>query len=231
MCEIVRCPIVVAGRPKSHLSHFRLCLTSSFAPNMFLGERSPGTGRGRTKAAERSTQENQREKLRRVGPAIGNYALQRNRNAPDEKDGGHQQKAALERDHGAALKIKSGALITPAGERFPIRVVDWPPDKAQAARVVANSGYLTGDWSDNITEVLANLERTLGPQFLNLRLDELQAETEQAVSRVRQLDLIQRPIETVWLLIGVPAGQAAAVLPHLDEITKIDGVLCETTIR
>jgi len=144
---------------------------------------------------------------------------------------GHQRKAALEREHGTALKVRGNSLVTPAGERFPIRVVDWPPEKAETARVVANSPHLAGDWTEDVNETLAKLERTLGPQFLELRLDELQAETEQAVSRVRQLDLMQRPISMVWLLVGVPADQAAAVLPHFDEIGKLDGVLCQSTIR
>jgi len=78
--------------------------------------------------------------------------------------GGHQRVRNLKQQHGqlalvaadgrpaSELKRDEGVdylyVETPTGERFPVRVVAWSPEKERAANVAANSTDVTGqfDW-------------------------------------------------------------------------------------
>jgi len=89
---------------------------------------------------------------------------------------GHQRLDALKRDHGDKLHMDQGAVVTPAGERFPVRVVDWPVEKEKAANVAANSPLLAGSFTpEGLEAVLADLKAADGLDglFDGLRLDEL----------------------------------------------------------
>ena len=122
---------------------------------------------------------------------------------------GHQRKAALEAEHGDGLRLEGGALVTPTGERFPVRVVDWPEEKARAAMVVANNPHVAGDWTAGLAGILEGLEASLGEQFKGLRLDELVAD--------------------------VPVGEPEAGLTDPDAVPVPEYlqivVLCDTEIR
>lgn len=89
---------------------------------------------------------------------------------------GHQRMDALRRKHGKALTLREGAVTTPEGERFPVRVVNWPPDKEKAANVAANSPFLAGCFdSKGLEAVLADLNAAEGLSGLleGLRLNDL----------------------------------------------------------
>jgi len=93
---------------------------------------------------------------------------------------GHQRLDALKRKYGRKLKVsgKDGAhaVVTPAGERFPIRVVDWPEAQEKAANLAANSPFLAGSFdSKGLEAVLTDLNAAdgLGTLFGDLRLAEL----------------------------------------------------------
>jgi hypothetical protein len=57
---------------------------------------------------------------------------------------GHQRVLGLRQQHGDALRMVDGAIVTPTGERFPVRVVDWDEAKERTANVAANSPLLRG---------------------------------------------------------------------------------------
>ena len=91
---------------------------------------------------------------------------------------GHQRMTVLRQRHGDALRIEDGVLVTPTGERFPIRIVDWPLFREQAANIAANSPHLAGVFDDSkLAAVLADLATNKEIEALigDLRLDELLA--------------------------------------------------------
>jgi hypothetical protein len=89
---------------------------------------------------------------------------------------GHQRLDALKKKHGDKLTIKDGALVAPGGVRFPIRVVNWPLEKEQAANLAANSPFLGGSFDPGgLEQVLRDLNGAdgLGSLVGDLRLAEL----------------------------------------------------------
>jgi len=86
---------------------------------------------------------------------------------------GHKRLAALKAKHGDALKIKAGAIVAPGGERFQIRVVNWPPEKAAAALLAANNPEIQGRFTPEAAGLLAELQGADPERFTALRLDAL----------------------------------------------------------
>jgi hypothetical protein len=89
---------------------------------------------------------------------------------------GHQRMEALRRKHGKKLSVRDGAVCTSDGERFPIRVVNWPLEKEKTANLAANSPYLAGSFdSGGLEALLADLNAADGLSGLleGLRLNEL----------------------------------------------------------
>jgi len=80
--------------------------------------------------------------------------------------------------YGDRLIIADGAVQTPDGERFPIRVVDWPAAKADAAMLAANNPHVAGDWTAGLANILAGLPEDLGELFAGLQLDVLRDDAE-----------------------------------------------------
>lgn len=89
---------------------------------------------------------------------------------------GHQRMDALRRKHGKKLVLREGAVITPEGERFPVRIVNWPAEKEKAANLAANSPFLAGCFdTGGLEAVLADLNAADGLSGVleGLRLNEL----------------------------------------------------------
>lgn len=87
---------------------------------------------------------------------------------------GHQRIDALQKAHGAALKMDGGAVVTPNGARFPVRMVDWPEDKEKAANVAANSPFLAGDFTPELSVIVDELRTELPELTEALRLGEIE---------------------------------------------------------
>jgi hypothetical protein len=84
--------------------------------------------------------------------------------------------SALRRSHGEGLRLEDGVVVTPAGERFPVRVVDWSTEKEKAANLAANNPHLAGSFeAKGLEDLLADLNTadSLEALFPALRLDEL----------------------------------------------------------
>jgi len=78
---------------------------------------------------------------------------------------------ALKQKHGKKLALKAGEIMTPDGERFSDRVVDWPEAKEKAANLAANSPFLAGSFdAAGLEGVLTDLNAAEG---LGTLLDDL----------------------------------------------------------
>lgn len=91
---------------------------------------------------------------------------------------GHQRVTALARA-GASGWFEAGpdrgAIRHPlTGEVFPVRLVDWDPDKQRRANLIANSPALAGEFTAEALAQLAAMEHDA--HFSALRLDELERE-------------------------------------------------------
>lgn len=102
---------------------------------------------------------------------------------------GHQRLRALKTLYGDKLALETGGnpggeagenpaethawLVAPTGERWPVRVVDWDEMTHLGAMVTANNGAITGENTDELQGILAELEDHDGDLFRGLRLDEL----------------------------------------------------------
>jgi len=85
---------------------------------------------------------------------------------------GHQRVAALTVLYGD-LPIADGVITTPAGERFAVRVVDWPKEKADLAMIAANNAYIAGDFTEGLRDITAGLEEQFADLTKRLRFDDL----------------------------------------------------------
>lgn len=84
---------------------------------------------------------------------------------------GHQRVDQL-RQLGAQLI--DGDIVTAAGDRFPVRVVDWDEAKEKAANVVANNPHIAGEFTDDLGPLLEEIQGSIGlTAFADLALDDL----------------------------------------------------------
>ncbi len=84
---------------------------------------------------------------------------------------GHQRVDQL-RKQGAVLE--DGHLIAPGGDRFAVRVVDWPLKREKEVNAAANNPHIGGEFTDGLGDVLADIKLSLSDEeFSGLRFDEL----------------------------------------------------------
>ena len=87
---------------------------------------------------------------------------------------GHARLDALKTLYGDKLKVEGGAVVTPTGERFRIRIVDWDEKTERLANLAANSEFLQGEWQEEKAQaILTDLAEKSLEAFRSLRLDEL----------------------------------------------------------
>jgi len=140
---------------------------------------------------------------------------------------GHQRMKALREKYGDGLRMEDGAVVTPDGERFSVRVVDWPEAKEKAANVAANSQLLAGEFTANLSDLLEEIKIDRPDLAMELRLDELD---EEKYFEVTSLEL-EKPIETVWVLMGLPVQAYQRVAETLEQIGQKQATFYDTTVR
>ncbi len=91
---------------------------------------------------------------------------------------GHQRLRSLRERYGAELRMARGIIRLPDGERFRVRVVDWPPAKEKAANIAANSPMLAGGFTDAVADMMADVAAGLPDLADELRFDDLLAELD-----------------------------------------------------
>jgi len=89
---------------------------------------------------------------------------------------GHQRLKALREKYNGELKIESSTIITPKGEQFPIRIVDWDETKHAAANIAANNQRIAGDFTEGLAPLLDELKIDFPELSLDLNFDELRAD-------------------------------------------------------
>jgi DNA modification methylase len=73
---------------------------------------------------------------------------------------GHQRLDQLKK---MGAQIHQGKILL--GEReFKIRVVDWPIGREKAANVAANNPHISGEWAENLPDVLGDILAEIGDQ-------------------------------------------------------------------
>ncbi|MEQ8822643.1 MAG: hypothetical protein RLY93_20595 [Sumerlaeia bacterium] len=92
---------------------------------------------------------------------------------------GHQRVRALRELHGDGLTLdvaeggEAAALVTPTGERFHVRVVDWDEDTEKVANVTANNSRIQGEFTDSLSGLLDEIAAADAESFEALQLDKL----------------------------------------------------------
>jgi len=91
---------------------------------------------------------------------------------------GHQR---MDRLKEIGAKLQDGQIVTPAGECFNVRVVDWDIATEKTANVTANNKAISGAFTGELEELLGDIESIIGEEdFTDLRLDELTKEAGEA---------------------------------------------------
>lgn len=87
---------------------------------------------------------------------------------------GHQRLSVLQQEHGDQLRIIKNTLITPKGEKYPIRIVDWSEDKERLANITANNPAIQGSFTEQARSILDGISETNQKHLLEpLRTAEL----------------------------------------------------------
>ncbi len=86
---------------------------------------------------------------------------------------GHQRMNSLRGKYGDKLRLDEGAIFTPDGQMFAIRVVDWDEATERVANLAANNPHMAGEFTGDVTQMLKELEAAGEEQFSKLRLDTL----------------------------------------------------------
>jgi len=138
---------------------------------------------------------------------------------------GHQRIKALKKGHGRKLKLVDGALLVPDGERFPVRVVDWPADKAKAAMLVANNQHIAGDFvPEAVAKLCAELSDTLAADlYASLDLDKL-VEDCSGEPGLTDADAVPGELSASWSLVCVCQSENEAQSLY-EKLTK-EGYEC-----
>lgn len=84
---------------------------------------------------------------------------------------GHQRVKALQAQYGD-LAIAKG-YIHANGDRFAVRLVDWPKEKEQAANVAANSPTIQGEFTEDLQTLLNSIQVDLPEVFAELNFEDL----------------------------------------------------------
>ena len=83
---------------------------------------------------------------------------------------GHQRLRALQDAHNGGLTMDGDCVVTPTGERFPVRTVDWDDERERIANVAANNPHIAGLFDQpKLDGLLADLDTS--ELFRPLRLD------------------------------------------------------------
>ena len=93
---------------------------------------------------------------------------------------GHQRVAT---GRAAGATVEGDALVMPNGERFPIRMVDWPIGMQRAANVVANNQNIGGEFDESIGAMLDAIKTDMPAElFSELCFEDLDVITKELVS-------------------------------------------------
>jgi hypothetical protein len=119
---------------------------------------------------------------------------------------GHQRVAELRK---LGAQLIDGALQIASGERFPVRVVDWPVIKEKAANVVANNPAIGGEFTDELGGLLKEIEAGIGEQdFNDLMLNDLRGEEKEEATELKEWDASALSLDGMFIFTAPIEMQA-----------------------
>ena len=109
---------------------------------------------------------------------------------------GHQRIEVL-KQLGAQFYVDEvqGAWFDLEGERFDVRVVDWPKTKHYAAMVAANNEQISGDWTMDVADLVKKVGDENQELFGNLRFDSLLSMSNFTIPDINQQIVEPKPEE------------------------------------
>ncbi|NIU03778.1 MAG: DNA modification methylase [Gammaproteobacteria bacterium] len=108
---------------------------------------------------------------------------------------GHQRVREL-REMGAVYR--DGAIHSPQGGSWPVRVVDWSESDEIEANVTANNPHIASDYDDTLEPLLRELRGTMGEvDFGEAQLDKLLGELSAPTGEAEQDEVPEPPTEPV----------------------------------
>ena len=148
---------------------------------------------------------------------------------------GHQRVSALQTRHGD-LAVQDGFVTTPSGDRFPVRVVDWPMAKQRAANVAANNRAISGEFTGDLDAYLDSVRLELPNVFSSVQLDKvllfepdkgLLEEIRQSTSSLK--DQVDKPAKGT----GIPKRRMAMVTVFMtvDDAERLEDCVLTTMVR
>jgi len=143
---------------------------------------------------------------------------------------GHQRLSALKAKHGDALKIEGGAIITPDGEAFPIRVVSgWSEAKEKAANLSANNPAISGTFTPGVLPVLADIKAELPELIAPLMLDIVVSDFEPGA--IQRVGGVSQPLpKLAFVLIGLPVERFGELAGVMEKYSGDDHAVVETSL-
>lgn len=150
---------------------------------------------------------------------------------------GHQRVKQLKKMYGN-LDVKESKIVTPAGDSFRIRVVEWEEDKQKAANIAANSPTIQGDFTDDVDIYLDVIKSTDAEGYSTLMLDTLRLEEAESDiiiddAEYQEIELEDRevkpPPKLTWVIIAVETEKFGDVAEYIEKIVEHEPRLCETS--
>jgi len=137
---------------------------------------------------------------------------------------GHQRLTSLKALYGDRLEIREEVngsfwIVSPDGEKFALRVVDWTEEQERAANVAANNPHIAGEFDGTIGELLAQIEADDAELFESLRLGDLLKAEEEPERDDNYSRKIEAPIYKI-------KGERPAIATLIDT-TKRDSLIAE----
>lgn len=86
---------------------------------------------------------------------------------------GHQRLKALKKEYGKKLKVEDNTVITPSGNKFPIRLVDWDEKKERLANFTANNLHLMGTFTQDAFHLLEQVQVDYDALAADLRINKM----------------------------------------------------------
>lgn len=148
---------------------------------------------------------------------------------------GHQRLAALRQRYGVELRVEhqdgEAVIVTPKGERFPIRVVDWDELTEKAANLAANNRALEGRFTEGALPLLEELGRERPALFDATFLGAIADQIEQPDQPTGLTPIDTTALPTMaWVLVGIPSVRFGEIAGVVEQLATIEGVICETAV-
>jgi ParB-like chromosome segregation protein Spo0J len=120
----------------------------------------------------------------------------------------------------------------------PVALVDLDDDAERALNIALNNPKLQGEFTADLNVLLSEIgDKTvldgLHADGLAESLTKKLKQAEEDAQREFEIDAVHvaPPPKMVWALVSLPADRAHELSPHLDAISRIDGVKCDQVIR